>query len=434
MAKHSGKLTKRVVDAWTGRERVSGTLDTILWDAKLSGYGIRANADGSHTPLINYRNRYGKSRRHFMGKVTEAFTAEQARTKATQLLRAVSDGHDPAHDRIETRNALTVNDLLDDYLKSGKFGEKADSTRYVDRGRIERHLRPTLGHLHLDEVDKEAVRKAHVAIRDGKTAVIEKTEKKRGKAVVRGGDGAARMAIRVLRAIFSWAIEQGRLRENPAMGLKLGKDGRRNAILATHDQYKSLFDALDRMEAHHKIRGAEADAIRVLAFTGARRNEIAKAKWSWIDLSAGIITVPAKQHKSGHESGEDKVIPLPSAARAVLQRRERGEDDEYVFPSRGKSSVTLAGRLWQRIKAEAGLPEGIANHALRHSLGTTMAVKGAEAAQIMAALGHSQLSTTQRYLHIARDARADLAEKYTADIATAMTPRAEVVEIRKIND
>jgi site-specific recombinase XerD len=56
-------------------------------------------------------------------------------------------------------------------------------------------------------------------------------------------------------------------------------------------------------------------------------------------------------------------------------------------------------RLGARVREETGLPEGIDLHGLRHSLASHMAIQGAEAAEIMTALGHSQLSTAQKYVH-----------------------------------
>ena len=63
-----------------------------------------------------------------------------------------------------------------------------------------------------------------------------------------------------------------------------------------------------------------------------------------------------------------------------------------------------------------------------------LAIQGAEAAQIMAALGHTQLSTTQRYINLARDARAQLLEHHTAGIAAALsgsTQKAKVIKLHK---
>ena len=91
-------------------------------------------------------------------------------------------------------------------------------------------------------------------------------------------------------------------------------------------------------------------------------------------------------------------------------------------------------RPWRQIRKEAELPEGIGLHGLRHSLASAMAMNGAQAAEIMTALGHRQLSTAQRYIHWAQDSRAALAEKSAAHISLALAgkqKKAKVVPITK---
>lgn len=437
MAKHEKALTKRVLEAWK-----PSAADPYLWDGAMPGFGVRRNANGTSTALLGYRNQYGQRRRYKVGRLSADYTISQARDDADALLTDIARGADPLEDRQTTRNALTVSQVLDAYLESAKFAGKAESTQYMDRSRIKRHIRPLLGKERAEQMTRDKVRRLFRDIRDGKTAVVEKTEKKRGKARVRGGETAARSCVKLLSAIFAWAIDEGLAPHNPCTGVQVGQNGVREAILETPEQYKALFDALDRMQASnidpdddsdvYPIPDTAANAIRVLAFTGARRNEVTEARWSWVDLEAGTLTVPATGHKAGHRTGRAKVIPLPSPARALIESLPEGKADDFVFPAtRGAGGITLPSKMWAEIRKEAKLPNGITNHSLRHSLGTIMAVQGAEAAQIMAALGHSQLSTTQRYIHIARDARAAMLEKYTAGIAAAVAPKAEVVELSK---
>lgn len=429
MAKHSGKITKRVIDSWQSCDG-----DPILWDGKLAGFGVKANKDETKTFIIDYRDKYNVKRRFTLGKLSDKLTAQQAREKADELLARIRlEGFNPSEDRAETKAELTVNELLDLYLASAKFAELAETTRYTHAGRIKRHLRPTLGKLRLEQVGKEKVRRAYADIRDGKTSVVEKT-KARGKALVRGGPGTARMAIRLLRAIFNWAIEEGMATSNPVQGIDIGRDKTRKLILETAEHYALLFNALDKLQTERRIPDAAADAIRVLAFTGARRNEIAALRWRYVDLDRGIVTLPASAHKTGHETNEDKEIGLNAAARAIIDGRPKGEPGDYVFPAtRGDAPICLSSKLWGVIQKEAGLPRGLTNHALRHSLGTLMAVRGAEAAQIAATLGHRQLSTAQGYIHIARAAKAELSEKFTAEISAVFSgaPKAEVVDIKR---
>ena len=414
MARHSGKLTKRIVDAWEGAEG-----DLVLWDGKLSGFGVKALRNGAKSFVLNYRNQYGAERRYTIGRLSEKLTTEQARAKADELLREIRlDGIDPMGQKKAAKAAKSVNDLLDLYLDSARFAEKAESTQYTDRGRIKRHLRPTLGELKIEQVTPDRVRRAFADIRDGKTSVTEKT-KARGKANVRGGEGAARMAIRVMRAIFNWAIKEGLAASNPAEKIEIGSDRTRDSILETPEQYEQLFRALDRLELERRIPDAAADAIRVLAFSGARRNEIAGLRWEHVDVDTGVIRLPPRSHKAGHRTGKHREIVLNASGRDIIAARQ-DNGSEFVFPSdRGGAHVTLSAKLWGTIRKEAGLPAGISNHSLRHSLGTLMAMQGAQAAEIMSTLGHSQLSTAQRYIHATWDGRAALAEKYTAGIAAA---------------
>jgi len=429
MTVHKGKLTKTAVDGWEYQPD-----DPILWDGKLTGFGVKANRGGSKSYVVNYKNRYNIERRYTIGKHGDNLTADMARDHAKTLLNRIQlQKFDPLDDKQTTQKASSVNQLLDDYLLSAAFESKQLNTQSSDKGRINRHLRPTLGKLKVEQVTRDRVKRAFAEIRDGKTAVTEKT-KKRGKAVVRGGAGVARMAIRNLRAIFNWAIEEGKAASNPAMGIDIGADGQRETVLETSEQYAALFIALDKLETERRISDAAADCIRLLAFTGARRGEITGMRWAWIDLDKAIITIPPDCHKTGHRSGEPKTLALTADALAIIAKRSRGAPDSYVFPpGKGDKPLALSSKQWAMIRAEAGLPDGVTNHSLRHSLATLMAIQGAEAAQIMVTLGHSQLSTTARYINFAKNknARVQLLEKHTAGISAVFNnaPKAQVVEL-----
>lgn len=69
------------------------------------------------------------------------------------------------------------------------------------------------------------------------------------------------------------------------------------------------------------------------------------------------------------------------------------------------------------------MPEGIGLHGLRHTFASYMAMQGAQAAEIMAALGHKDMSTSQRYVHWASDQRQHLAERAAATITGILAGR-----------
>ncbi|MFI0414840.1 MAG: tyrosine-type recombinase/integrase [Candidatus Thiodiazotropha sp.] len=408
------KITKIVVEKSEPKED-----RYFIWDAEIKGFGLLVLPSGVKSFFYQYRNSSGRTRRTTIGKYSTTMTADFARRQAKKLRRAVEDGRDPLEEKKADKEALKVSDLFDRYLESARFAEKADTTQSVDRGRIKRHLIPTLGNKIAKKLTTEVVRRAFVAIRDGKTACDVKT-KARGRARVNGGEGTARMAIRLLRSVLNWAIDEGYISSNPAVGVKTGSDGARETILESSEQYKALFETLDKMEAERRLRSSVADAIRVIALTGARRNEIAALRWSYVDLKSGLITLPPKAHKTGKSTGKNRVIGLPAAAQAIISKQATGEPDDYVFPpARGGGPVNLS-KPWRTIRVEAKLPEGIGLHGLRHSLASHMAMQGAQAAEIMTTLGHRQLSTAQRYVHWAQDERSQLAEKAASHISAAL--------------
>lgn len=310
--------------------------------------------------------------------------------------------------------------------------KKAATTRGVDRGRIEAHLRPLLGHYVLESITPSDIEDAHRKIVAGKTAKTEKSGKKRGRIRVRGGEGTARMAIRLFRAILSWAktvkVLPAGVAHDVAAGVDVGRDGRRNLILDDPAAYARLWKVLDRLTDPDRIKEGEtllqpaaADAIRVIALTGSRRSEITGLRWSHVDLKAGTLTLPLDEHKTGRKTGEARVIGLPTLASAIIARQPAGKPDDLVFrPSRGGARLDLSAR-WRDIRAAAELPEGIGLHGLRHSLASHMAMSGSEAAEIMAALGHRDITTSQKYVHWARDQRQKLAEKAAAGIVAAVS-------------
>ncbi|MDZ7752751.1 MAG: site-specific integrase [Gammaproteobacteria bacterium] len=418
------KITKRLVDSTK-----PGASRLYVWDEVIPGFALVVQTTGKKSYAYQYRDPAGHTRRATIGR-HGAYTPDEARDKAKEYQRAVNEGRDPLAEKEGRRQAVTVGKLLDLYLESAAFAEKAESTQGSDRGRVNRHLKPLLGRKVADQLKPDDIRKAFAAIKAGKTATTEKTGL-RGLARVRGGEGAARMSIRLLKSVYGWAIKEGMLTENPATGIAIGKDGRRDLVL-TLDQYPALFAAIDALEAEFKVSRAAAAAIRVIALTGARRGEIAGLRWRHVKLKEGLAELPAESHKTGRKTGETRTIGLPSAAAAIISQQPEGKADDLVFrPAKGKGVINLA-KPWTVIRKEAGLNPSLGLHGLRHSLATGMAESGSQAAHIMAVLGHRDIATSQRYVHMAQDVRTRLAEKAASGISAALEGRkaADVVPIQ----
>lgn len=417
MKSDTRKLTKTVVDnAKPGEARY------CMWDSETKGFGLRIQPTGAKSYVFLYRTPEGAKRWYTIGTHGNV-TVDQARAKAKELAGKIATGADadPAKEKKARRNALTVAELLDTYIQSAKFAEKTESTKSTDYSRIHRHIKPLIGGEIADKLTKEQVRKMFADIRDGETAADEKTHKKRGRSIVKGGEGTARKATRILRAALNWGIEQGYLKDNPATEVNIGKDKVRRAIIEGRDEYRIVFAAIDKMESERKLRSPVADAIRLVILTGARRGEIAKLKWSQVDMRKGLLILSPESHKTGSKTGEDREIGLSTAAQAIIVRQPVESPESLVFPSTKRGVPNDLSKAWTKIRAEAGLPKDVVLHTMRHSLATSLAFQGAQAAEIMAAMGHRHISTSQKYIHWTQDAKAALAERYTSGIAAAMT-------------
>lgn len=407
------KITKSVVD-----KKQPESSRYFVWDEGVPGFGLVVQPSGKKSYCFQYRNSQNQSRRLKLGTHGGKLTTEQIRRKAEALLPRIREGYDPLEEKQARRGDLTVSQLLDHYTASASFANKAETTRKTDIGRIERHLKPLLGRKIANKLTAEQVKKASFDIENGKTAKTVKTGP-RGLAIVRGGPGAARMCIRLLKSAYSWAHEEGLVSVNNTARVKVGQDGNKNITLSQED-YKSLFRTIDELEQKLQIRSQVSDAIRVIALTGARRNEIAGLRWRHVDLKRGVIEIPKEEHKTGKSTSEARVIGLPSVAQQIISQQEFTGSDYYVFPPTGGAGPINLSKPWRKIREEAGIHPEAGLHALRHSLATQMAVSGSQAAQIMTVMGHKNLSTAQKYIHIAKQETQDIAEQAAIGISEAL--------------
>ena len=133
-------------------------------------------------------------------------------------------------------------------------------------------------------------------------------------------------------------------------------------------------------------------SIRLLAFSGMRRSEVFRLRWSSVDLAARVVRLPVTKTRS-------REVPLSDEAAAVLRRQAgRMVSREWVFPSiRGDKPIRYAAHVWAQVVRESGLdPEGLVVHTLRHSLATCALRAGAPLEHVATVLGHTSTAITRR--------------------------------------
>lgn len=421
------KLTKRTVDAVA-----PSAGDVFAWDSgdgSVKGFGLRVKPSGVKSFLIQYRNKHGRSRRYTIGKYG-VLTAEEARDQAKQHLAAVARGEDPAQQRGEDRSAWTIKDLCADYLTQAEAGNivtrrqaaKRASTLATDAGRIDRHILPLLAHRVVRDLKSSDVRAFFVSVKAGKTAANVKTEKKRGRAIVTGGQGTAKRTVGLLSGILAHAVALGLIDRNPAHGLRLPADGRRK-LADFPAKYAALGRALSAAEANAEPWQAVA-AIRLAALTGMRRGEVSGLRWQEVDLSARLL------HLSESKTGES-LRPLGLAAIKVLRSiLARGHAGEFVLPAERKDAAAFGGlpKAYIRIVQNDHLKEDdralladLTLHGLRHGFATTADGLGLTLPTVAALLGHAAGGVTAGYVARVDTVLASAADKVSDEVARLMS-------------
>jgi hypothetical protein len=121
-----------------------GAAESVYFDDKLSGFGLRVKPSGRKSYVIQYRNARGISRRYTMGQ-DGRLAAYEARKEAKLRLGDVERGKDPAEERLEIRGAMTIKALCEEYIAAVEKGlilgkhkqPKKPSTLATDRVQFE---------------------------------------------------------------------------------------------------------------------------------------------------------------------------------------------------------------------------------------------------------------------------------------------------------
>ncbi len=173
----------------------------------------------------------------------------------------------------------------------------------------------------------------------------------------------------------------------------------------------------------------DAELIRVAAYTGLRRGELVALRWRDVEFTGRKIVVrralSGNVEASSTKSRRVRQVPLPDQAAAALDRLSRRGDfiapDEYVFVNRlgRRLDPSALRRRFERARDAAGL-EPLRFHDLRHTYGSLLVAGGVDLASVKSALGHSRITTTERYLH-ARPA-GELADRFTLALGGPPAP------------
>lgn len=216
-------------------------------------------------------------------------------------------------------------------------------------------------------------------------------------------------ALSCLRGMYRYLLRENRISEDPTLQIDNPKLGRPLPDTLSESDVERLLAAPDRSTA---VGLRDRTMLEVLYAAGLRVSELVSLRVTDLNLRQGVLRVIGKGSK-------ERLVPLGEEAIAWLNRymREARGDllknnlaEDVVFPSsHGKQMSRQA--FWYRIKVharKAGIERKLSPHTLRHAFATHLLNHGADLRVVQLLLGHSDLSTTQIYTHIAQHRMKEL--------------------------
>ena len=206
-----------------------------------------------------------------------------------------------------------------------------------------------------------------------------------------------------IRRFYQHLVREGRLQVDPSLRIDAPKLGRSLPKALTEGEVEALLEAPDTKQV---LGMRDRTMLELLYAGGLRVTELVSLKLPQINLQQGVVRLIGK-------GGKERLVPLHEESLRWLRdymddsrpQLNKGRSSEYLFTTRRGECMTRQA-FWYLIKRYAAIAEikkALSPHTLRHSFATHLLNNGADLRVVQMLLGHSDLSTTQIYTHIAQE-------------------------------
>jgi integrase/recombinase XerD len=210
------------------------------------------------------------------------------------------------------------------------------------------------------------------------------------------------------RRFFRYLVRENLVTEDPTAQIAMPKIGRSLPKSLTEEEIEALLSA---PVVSDPLGNRDRAMLEVLYATGLRVSELVNLRHGQVNINQGVIRILGKGNR-------ERLIPLGEEAMRWLTEFFNGARSEillerqtdYLFPTRRGDRMTRQA-FWHIIKRYArksGISKELSPHTLRHAFATHLLNHGADLRVVQMLLGHSDLSTTQIYTHVARERLKEL--------------------------
>ncbi|HEY5666071.1 MAG TPA: site-specific tyrosine recombinase XerD [Gammaproteobacteria bacterium] len=214
------------------------------------------------------------------------------------------------------------------------------------------------------------------------------------------------------RRFYRYLLREGVVSEDPTVNIAMPKIGRSLPQSLSEQDVEALLSA---PKVADPLGHRDRAMLEVLYATGVRVSELINLKLSQINLNQGVLRIVGKGDR-------ERLIPLGDEAQDWIREFNEGprgeilleRQTEYLFPTRRGDRMTRQA-FWHIIKRyakKAGIEKKMSPHTVRHAFATHLLNNGADLRVVQLLLGHSDVSTTQIYTHVARERMKDLHSRH----------------------
>ncbi len=209
--------------------------------------------------------------------------------------------------------------------------------------------------------------------------------------------------ISTLRSFFKYLVREQMISSNPAKSVSSPKVEKTLPTTLTVDEAFRLMESpksiSEKPERSREKSLRDQAILELLYSSGLRVSELVGLNSNHLDLDLGIVRVMGKGRK-------ERIVPVGVKAievlNAYLEERGMPEGEKPIFINSlgGRLTARSVGRLIKKYSRHSGIFRKVSPHSLRHTFATHLLDAGADIREIQEMLGHSSLSTTQRYTHV----------------------------------
>lgn len=237
--------------------------------------------------------------------------------------------------------------------------------------------------------------------------LIEQWKKRQVQADLKAS--TVNQKLRVLSRVFSMAVENGHLNDNPVRKVRRLRETDPRERVMSYEEEEALIAVMEDARYYNlKL------FFQIAIHTGMRANEVLGLRWPEIDFEQKEILLPYNRTKES----KDKSIPLNSFLLGLLtERKTECEGMKTVFGL--GASYPQIGDLWRAACQKAAV-QNLHIHDLRHTFASRLLAHGHRETDIKKMLGHSSLKMTKRYVHSSEKSRREAVESLAQDCHKVM--------------